>query len=57
MWLLKMSESIKEIIDEPGEITELNNVEICKSRCEQDIRQLKMLKALPAKAMLKRIFQ
>ena len=42
MWLLKMSESIKEIIDEPGEITELNNVEICKSRCEQDIRQLKM---------------
>ena len=52
-----MSESIKEIIDEPGEITELNNVEICKSRREQDIRQLKMWKARPAKAMLKRIFQ
>ena len=41
-WLLKISGSIKDMIHEPEEITELNNVEISKSRSEQDIRQLKM---------------
>lgn len=41
-WLLKVSGSIQDMSQEPVENTELNSVDVGKSRSEQDIRKLKM---------------